>query len=94
MLRVGLGETGESGSVGESTTVAFSNGLRLPGGVSSSATKSLSSSTTPSLIRCAWIGLASVTVILRTTVSGTTEALILAASASAEVSSCNRSITR
>ena len=49
-----------------------------PGGVSSSATKPCSCRTTPWLIRWASRGLGSVTVILRTTVSGTTEAWIFA----------------
>ncbi len=74
--------------------MALSRGVERPGGVSSSATNSWSCSTTPSLIRWAWIGLGSVTVILRTTVSGTTEAWIFCASSPAGMSSWSWSITR
>ena len=51
-----LRRDGRVGSRGVSTTVAFSSGTVLPGGVSSSPTNSWSCVTTPSLIRCAWIG--------------------------------------
>ncbi len=61
-------------------SVALIGAFALPGGVSSSATKSVSSSATACASCCACWGLGSVTVISRITVSGTTVALIFSAS--------------
>ena len=81
-LRTGCGDDGEAGSRAGSIRVALTSAFFAPGGVSSSSTNLESSSTTDSLIRCAWIGSGLVTEIESNTVSGTTVAVISPASSS------------
>jgi hypothetical protein len=92
-FRSAFGETGLVGSVAGPTTVPLRFAVFLPGSVSISRIRSRRVVTTCLLIACAIFASASTTWSLRSTVSGTTCALILAESCAGVRSRCILSMT-